>query len=248
VASDGTIDAFAGGHWVGHAEDLFGPPGADGSRPAYTFPSGSQQISLDLSIVDTLAPDYSRSYAWVATGHLVFGEGVVPTPAAGVVYPEGIHPEGADLAAAPPVEGFSYSVMQLGDPVQENGTLPLGYYASESYADWCSLQPARYDYSRFAYDCITPSPEPSSPPATGWCSSTDSMGAISYDCRLSWLCQACSCSTKGCTGTNPGDPVTLLLMRSGDDLVGTFVRLLFDYGSDVEYLPVGNVRFKRQPE
>jgi hypothetical protein len=37
----------------------------------------------------------------------------------------------------------------------------------------------------------------------------------------------------------------LFLSRSGEDLIGSLVRAVFDYGS-TQYLPVGNVRFQRR--
>lgn len=243
VTSDSVLDPFVAGHWVGRAEDLFSPPGPDGARLPYTFPSGSQQITLDLSLTGAM-----QTSAAQPTGHITFGEGIVPEPAAGVVYPPGIHPSTpASLTAAPPIEGFTYTVDSPGAFSSDAGALSIIYYAGEAYTDWCPLQPSNYEFGK--YDCITPGPEPSTLPPTGWCAEQDPTTFIHYDCRFRWLCQACSCSAAGCQVTyGYGDGIELLLMRSGADLLGTFVSALFDYGSGTEYLPVGNVRFQRQPQ
>ena len=252
IHEDKSIDPFIAGHWLGEAEDLFSPPGPDGKRPTYTFPSGSKQVTLDLSFGDPLQNVFPPNVA----GRITFGEGPVPEPTAGVVYPPGITHTYGDLATIPPLEGFAYSL--LNDRMSSsaaNGAFPVGYIATQSYTDWCPLQPARLDVSG-NFDCITPLVPPDVPASGGSCNDRQEVKDpttgitfgtnLSYDCSLKWLCQACQCAKKGCTVAFSERPVQLWLMRSGEDLLGNFVRAVFDYGDGQNYLPVGNVRFKRQ--
>jgi hypothetical protein len=260
VKEDGEIDRFVAGRWLGQAEDLFRPPGPDGVRPSYTFPSGSKQITLDLVFGDPAQNLLPSSLG----GAITFGEGPVPEPAAGVFYPPGISPREGDLAAIPPLEGFSYRVLQQqGTPTPTTtGALAVGYGAGQSYADWCALQPPRGDVSG-TFDCITPLLPPYDAPSRVSC--TDRQEAkdptsgitfgmnLHYDCNLGWLCGrsghgpgACTCTQKGCAGNYYEGPVQLWLIRSGEDLLGSFVGAVFDYGDPEDYLPVSTVHFKRE--
>lgn len=228
ATSDGKLDSFVEGHWVGQAEDMFRQPDAQGQRPAYVFPSGSTEIMLDLSMEK---PTFQQ-----LGGQIIFGQGPVPEPAAGVVYPAGLQNGIAgDLSAAPPLEGFAYRV--LGYPVPD-GVLWISYTPTESYRDWCPLQPSRWVEDR--YSCVTLSEDPSA-----GCNGEEMKHRVHYDCRLEWLCQACTCTQAGCTVSYAAPSVELFLSRSGDDLIGSLVRAVFDYGS-TQYLPVGNVRFQRR--
>jgi hypothetical protein len=249
IQEDGEVDPFIAGHWLGEAEDLFSPPGADGRRPPYTFPSGSKQVTLDLSFGDPLQNILSPAVA----GRITFGAGPVPEPTAGGVYPPGLTQTYGDLAAIPPLEGFAYNLAQASGAA--NGALPVGYTATQSYRDWCPMQPARSDGSG-NFDCITEILPPDLPPSGALCSSRQSIKDptsgitfgknLSYDCSVHWLCQACQCSKTGCMASYSEPPVQLWLIRSGQDLLGNFARAVFDYGDGQNYLPVGNVRFQRQ--
>jgi hypothetical protein len=224
ATSDGKLDGFVEGHWLGRAEDMFGPPDADGQRPAYIFPSGATEITLELS---------QDSIPQQLAGQIVFGQGPAPEPA---VYPAdlqlGIN---GDLSAAPPLEGFAYRVTGYSVP---GGVLPLSYSPTESYGAWCPLQPSRLVDDR--YSCVTLSSDRNSS-----CHASEMGRRVHFDCRLEWLCQACTCTQAGCTVSFASAPVQLFLSRTGEDLIGSFVRAVFDYGS-TQYLPVGNVRFQRQ--
>ncbi len=228
VTSDGKLDSFVEGHWVGRAEDMFRPADAEGQRPAYVFPSGSTEITLDLSMEE---PTFQQ-----LGGQIVFGQGPVPEPAPGAVYPAGLQSGiSGDLSAAPPLEGFAYRVLGYAVP---DGVLWISYTPAESYRDWCPLQPSRFVDGR--YTCVTLSPDPSA-----GCNGEEMKHRVHYDCRLDWLCQACTCTDTGCTVAFGGPPAQLFLSRSGEDLIGSLVRAVFDYGS-TQYLPVGNVRFQRR--
>jgi hypothetical protein len=246
ILADGWIDTFVEGHWVGQAEDLFSPAGPSGERPTYTFPSGSTQISLDLSLSDPTFP----------TGQITFGEGAVPKPAAGVPYPPGFDAQLAGDAAGlggvdlplPPLEGFSYGVLEsiwrLSDDKSgvAAGALAVGYAANASYADWCALQPSEPNGTSF--DCISPSPLGKDAACTRNGPDTD----LHFDCRLGSLCEArnvCTCVERGCQAA-AASIVQLWLMRSGENLIGSFVGAVFDYGGGGRFLPVGNVRFQRE--
>jgi len=253
LQEDGDVDPFIAGHWLGEAEDLFSPPGPDGKRPPYTFPSGSRQITLDLSFGDPLQ---NITILSIVAGRITFGEGLVPQPAAGEVYPPSVRQTSGDLATIPPLEGFAYNLTEtrMGDGAA-NGALLVGYTASQSYVDWCPLQPARLNSSG-DFDCITPAERDDVPPDHGFCTSRETakdptsgitFGTnLRYDCTIGWLCQACQCSKTGCTAALSEAPVQLWLIRSGEELLGNFVRAVFDYGDGTNYLPVGNVRFRRQ--
>ena len=230
VTGDGKLDSFVEGHWVGRAEDMFRPAGVDGQRPAYVFPSGSTEIALDLSM--------DESGFQQLGGQIVFGQGPVPEPAAGAVYPASLQGGiNGDISAAPPLEGFAYRVMGASLP---DGVLRLSYIPTESYRDWCPLQPSRPVDG--GYRCVTL--RPGSDP-TANCSDGEMNHRVHYDCRLEWLCQACTCTQAGCTVSFASPPVEVFLSRSGEDLIGSLVRAVFDYGS-TQYLPVGNVRFQRR--
>jgi hypothetical protein len=245
----GSIDPFALGHWVGQAEDLFSPPGPDGDRPPYTFPSGATQMLLDLSLVNPAAPNEG------ITGQIIFGEGHMPEPMSGVAYPPGLDATRtstleAGAASLPPFEGFSYFLRQSsygGAPEQgmAAGALALEYSANESYADWCAVQPTRSDGAG-NFDCLTPIPRDSIPPSGATCTSRESGGVVRYDCGVGYICQAmCACTRTGCRPAQ-NSTVQLWLVREGAGLDGTFGRAVFDYGDAVRFLPVGNVRFQRQ--
>lgn len=94
------VDPFLVGDWVGYAEDLFEPLGADGQRPRYVFPSGSSAIYPTL----TLGPRQSLN------GQVRFGLPDAPVVQAGV--PLGVNDyfaEANQFEELPlaPVEGFA---------------------------------------------------------------------------------------------------------------------------------------------
>lgn len=262
AVSDVVIDPFIVGHWVGQADDLFSSPGPDGARPSYTFPSGSQQIALDLSLFDALhageqpglpSPD---TQLMMAKGQIVFGEGMLPEAEAGVVYPPGIHlppvvvsDPNATLTAGPPIEGFAYDlVARPSRPSDGEGALPLSFDLSEAYASWCPLQsPTPSPLVPGRYDCF---PTTAGNEGGSISASDPTTGAlISWDPLYQWACQACACTALGCMPANGVSVIQVWLTRSGPDLLGTLVNAAFDYGSAASsYLPIGTVRFQRQAQ
>jgi hypothetical protein len=243
VLSKEGIDPFVEGHWLGQAEDLFAPTGADGVRPIYRFPSGSTEITLDLSAS--------------GPGQIVFGAGAVPEPEAGASYPPGFDAYSSFSATRgqsvqlPPLEGFSYVLSgtidgapppgATGAPEEMGiaaGALEMGYAPNGAYADWCALQtPHRTEAGGF--DCMT---------ATASTEPAECRIYQAFDCSLGALCQAdsvCHCRSSGCN-LESVPYHHLWLVRDGDDLLGSFVGAVFDYGNRGRFLPMGPVRFRHE--
>lgn len=243
VRSDGWVDSFVEGHWVGRAENLFAPSGPNGERPAYAFPSGSPDFTLDISLADPTIPG----------GQIVFGSGAIPRPAPGVPYPPGFSAHGASFGSPepflPPQEGRAYPLIEQIMRVVEDrgdgaGALALSYPSNWAYAEWCALQSPR-PTGDGRYDCLRYS-DPDDEQAT--CSILGNDGAESkFDCDLGALCGArnvCECTENACQVASAAYG-HLWLIREDDDLLGTFVGAVFDHGNSGRSLPVGTVRFRR---
>lgn len=244
VGAEGSVDPFIEGEWLGHAEDLFSPAGA-GERPVYTFPSGSTSFRLTIGLADPTAP----------TAVMVFGSGPVPEAQPGVPYPPGFDAERAmpldgsiELQLAPQ-EGRIYPmsesiIRQGGDSGVAAGVLAFSYISNQTYWDWCQLQPPRA-LGNGQFNCATAS-DPSDSSAR--CATEAEDGTVTkFDCDLLYLCDArniCECNETECHGA-PAASHHLWLIREGDDLVGTWVGAVFDYGDPARFLPVGSVRFER---
>jgi hypothetical protein len=244
IGPDGAIDSFIEGHWVGHAENPFASSGPDGSRPTYAFPSGSTDITLDLSLADPTFP----------TGQIVFGAGSVPEPLASVVYPPGFVAQAwvtSGSAGVPlaPLEGFVYPLYEAimrttGDVGLAAGALSVGYAPNAAYEEWCALQTPR-PTGDGRFDCLTLS---ASDDPTALCSSGGPDGPTErFDCNLYNLCGAdnvCRCTETECA-IAPVARTLLWIVRDDDDLLATLAGATFDYGSPARFMPVGMVRFQR---
>jgi hypothetical protein len=238
---DGVLDPFVVGQWLGEADDLFNPGGAGAARPHYVFPSGSTEIRLDLNIVNA-RPE----------GTLVFGTGVPPEPQRGVAHPPNLElPWTAFFRLPlelPPLEGFTYDIL---DRVERSsvdvgtgaGVLALTYDASEQYRSWCGLQPPLLGDGGF--DCLGTAGVSDAP--SGLCINThpdDSAEEVACNFAALCLSDLCSCTAEKCYEAPRMS--NLWLVRSGDDLLGTFVGTVFDYGTPGRAMPVGTVRFRRE--
>jgi hypothetical protein len=244
VRGDGSIDPFVEGHWVGQAENLFAPSGPGGARPAYVFPSGSTEFTLDISLADPTIP----------SGQIVFGSGPVPEPERGIPYPPGFSPHdaftigSADLQL-PPQEGRVYelneSILRLaGDQGDGAGALALSYAANAAYIDWCALQQPR-PTGDGRFDCLSLGDPDDSTPT---CSTLDENGNDArYDCNLAALCGArnvCECTEDACFPAG-GASAHIWFIRDDDALLGTFSGAGFDHGNASRLVPLGSVRFQR---
>lgn len=246
VLPSGAIDPFVEGRWVGRAEDLFGASAPNGERPIYSFPSGSSDITLELELNTSIS---------AVGGSIAFGSGVLPAPLPAVAYPPGFSASmalgGSYIAPDVPLpafEGFSYSLRESVYRTSEDvgptaGAIAVGYAPNEIYANWCPLQTPR-PLGNGGFDCSSPAP----PGADVSCSTIDEDGTEEhFDCDLLNLCQArniCDCTETGCElAFTPSHH--LWLIRDGEDLLGTFVGAIFDYGNPSRFLPIGTVRFQR---
>jgi hypothetical protein len=145
------------GRWVGPAEETLALT-ADGSIPAYRFPSGSSRIAVDLALVDGNL-----------RGTVSFGEGA-PLPVAtdpNVGYPAGVaydellgyelntvFEDGTPLNTLirthftlPPFEGFPYQLENTsgtgindGPLLIADGVASLKFSSFEPLQGWCELQ------------------------------------------------------------------------------------------------------------
>jgi hypothetical protein len=241
VQSDGWVDSFVAGHWIGRAENLFAPSGANGERPAYAFPSGSTDFTLDISLADPTSPE----------GTIVFGSGAIPVPERGVPYPPGVIARQLSSLELflPPQEGRAYPVLEqimrfAADSGVSAGALALSYPSNGAYVEWCARQLPR-PTGDGRYDCLRFS-DPDDEQAR--CGLSYEGGVVSnFDCDLGALCSApnvCECNADACQVAG-GAYSHIWLIRDGDDLLGTFVGAVFDHGNSGRPLPVGSVRFQR---
>ena len=251
VIIDGRLDPFLTGHWIGHAEDPFSPSGPDGERPTYTFPSGSTEITLDLAV--------GEDGQYSAQPSLTFGAGPAPAPLRNVSYPPGFDTSNLPVAGSRgeiplvPVEGFRY---QLAEDISRTtddrgiaaGVLNLGYLPNEPYDLWCRLQPPN-EVDPQIFDCVQPTHDPNARCVVG--NPENDSDATRVDCDVLNLCHAsnvCSCTESGCFAA-PNTAHQLWLVREGENLLGSFVGSVFDYGATPpRAMPVGTVRFERASE
>jgi hypothetical protein len=243
VRSDGWVDSFVEGHWVGRAENLFAPSAPNGERPAYVFPSGSADFTLDISLRDPTIP----------SGQIVFGSAPVPEPERGVPYPPGFSPnDGFNIGSAdlrlPPQEGRVYALYEnilRADPDRGDGAgaLALSYPANDAYREWCALQQPR-PTGDGRFDCLSLGGTDGS----STCRSVDEDGnGTRYDCNLAALCGArnvCECTEEACYPSGEAW-AHIWFIRDDGDLLGTFAGAVFDHGNASRALPVGTVRFRR---
>jgi hypothetical protein len=252
IVRDGAIDPFIVGRWVGKAEDLFSPVGLDAQRPAYSFPSGSADITLDLELGDPASP--------TPYGQLVFGSGTVPAPESGVAYPPAFNYWYTGQATTnklllPPLEGFSYglteSLARIADSegVSISGALAIGYEQNEHLAEWCGLQPALSNGNE-GFTCSGVASLAGGDPLSGEpCINFLPDGTQEpLDCNLVAACRPesgiCTCTAASCNADR--ELINQLwLIRDGDDLIGTFAGSVFDYGVVGRFMPIGSVRFER---
>lgn len=254
LLDEGGIDPFIIGRWVGQAEDLFASAGPDGQRPTYAFPSGSGDIVLELEIHD-MAP----------RGEVVFGSGVPPEPLPGVAFPPDFkysHAEAAgttddSAALLPPIEGFVYPLSERiqrlsGSTGVAAGSLALSYTQNEPFRDWCPLQPSIPQVG-FGFNCIGSVQGFSGGDDTveDPCLITRDDGTREpVDCDFAALCLpgnnigVCECTENECRA-NEERVNHLWLTREGDELIGNFVGSVFDHGTPGRFLPIGNIRFRR---
>jgi hypothetical protein len=243
VRADGSVDPFIEGHWVGQAEDLFAPSGPGGARPAYAFPSGSTDFTLDISLADPRFPE----------GQIVFGSGAIPEPERGVAYPPGViaRQQSSSLELLlPPQEGRAYPLLEqimrfAADRGVNAGALALSFPSNGAYVEWCALQLPR-PTGDGRYDCLRFS-DPGDEQATCGLSFGEDGVVSNFDCDLGALCSApnvCECNEDACQVAE-GAYSHLWLMRDDDHLLGTFVGAVFDHGNPGRPLPVASVRFQR---
>jgi hypothetical protein len=251
------IDPFIEGTWVGSAADPFGSSGPDGAPPAYVFPSGSSDITLELSIPPG-SPDEGR----FPVGSITFGARPAPEPLAGMPFPPGhdyYSPAFTAFVGVGPVfapaEGFAYPIRVGVFPVTSeftNGLLPISYDQNAPFTAWCPLQAALPDGAG-SFNCgagsrgfsggLPPNAEP-----CVYLGADD--GEEPVDCDLAILCSdearggVCECNENGCAAL-AGRASHLWLVREGDDLIGNFVGTVFQYGNSLHLLPVGSVHFRR---
>lgn len=240
IATEEGVDPFLFGDWVGRAEDLFGPSNADGSRPTYTFPSGSSEIYLHLD------PTLGRELP----SNIRFGQREAPVPEQGVAYGTANYhvAEGFRIAGSPsfpPVEGVAYSLSPAALLVRDGDPgIELVYYQGDGFADWCPLQRSLPTESGFKCEGLT-----------GWgggdigdpCYGTLADGTgQEMDCNFATLCGgvSCNCDESGCNATYNNPVNELWLAREGDQLLGYLSRAVFQHG-DRLFLPIGTVHFER---
>jgi hypothetical protein len=265
-------DQFAG-RWIGQAEEPLALEQPGASSPVYRFPSGSSQIVLELDWEDD--PD---SFPGL-TGTIVFGAGAAPPPPTDpdVGYPVGLsyvdllaYSPDADVtnvmldgAALPPLEGFTYSISNVGSFAERrqeddfdyaaDGVTRLAYVTSEYLEPWCTLQTPASD-GQGGYYCL-PQTFGNFTDEAGQCvlrSSQLDQGAP-VDCDKMFLCGQgsgvdnrgrCACSDESCWGEFSHDLAIMSLRRSGDTLIGVINDGVFlnERGLRVQ---LGTVRFQR---
>jgi hypothetical protein len=185
------------GSWLGHFDN-------------YVFPSGSNEIRIDLIEANNPA-DWPNA----PCGKIVFGSGDPPPlptdPAA--FYPPGYLPQTISLADAGSTlgyhpqrtvyEGFRYDFAGYElDSSVDGGHVELGIMTLQNYKAWCEMQLSYYQsaatFGVNAYDCV-PSHSGSRSSPDGGCellSGNSSAGPTS--CAQVDLCVACSCQPNGC--------------------------------------------------
>lgn len=158
------------GRWVGIADDQLAVDlGPGESAPTYRFPSGGTNIVLDLEFRDNpnVFPNVS--------GTISFGSGEPPPPPTdpNVGYPVGLsysellsYEEDpsfdtyGDGQTLPPLEGFVYSISEIGfgdSPLEDlaDGVMRLIYSTGEYLEPWCALQTPVPDGSG-GFACLPP--------------------------------------------------------------------------------------------
>jgi hypothetical protein len=262
------------GRWVGTAEDVLAFAAEPGTGPeAYRFPSGSNQIVLELS--DTNG---------ISVGTLTFGEGSVPPPPVdpNVGYPVGVDyaellrysiddsaPFTGNLAflrgQLPPHEGFPYPLIRPDAdtyaPVTD-GLLRMDYFVNALFDEWCALQTPHPNPST-GFGCNAGSaiddvenggcrlvsfPEHVCDEATGECelAPLEELGPV--DCNKAFLCEdafpRCECWESGCQAAQA--QAELVVRPVGDELVGVIGSGVFLNARNAR-APLGAIRFRREP-
>jgi hypothetical protein len=267
------IESFQG-RWVGVAEDpLALGAGVEGTSDPYRFPSGSNQIVLELSYTDS-----------IFGGTLTFGEGSIPAPPTDpdVGYPEGVsyaellrYPVteplqfDGDLAfdrgVLPPHEGFPYELIRPDaspDAPAADGLLRMTYVTTRVLQDWCALQ-TPYETPQGTFSCnegvaladlenggcrmIEHWAFPTCDATTGECEPLEPIVEIGpVDCDRAFLCgdEAERCK---CTedGCWAGSVLAEITLRaSGDELIGLISNATF-LNERHARAPLGRIVFHR---
>jgi hypothetical protein len=195
------------GSWLGHFDN-------------YVFPSGSNEIRIDLTDANPAqVPNFP-------CGKIVFGSGDPPPlptdPSA--FYPPGFFgvigglPDLSHLRQRTLYEGFRYDFSDPGSSV-DGGYVELGITTRQIYKAWCEMQLSYFQGAASlgvnAYDCV-PSNTSFAPSPDGGCellSGNSSAGPTS--CAQVALCAACTCQPNGCTIDSDAD-VHLDIQFQGD--------------------------------
>jgi hypothetical protein len=241
VNSDGSVDPFVAGNWIGHAEDLFHTAVVPGQRPTYVFPSGSSDIYVQITLGD--GP---------VSGTLRFGSRDAPQPQADVPYGAGLDYDAEVLATGgqvfAPVEGAPYPLWEeVLSPRGSSSAIGLGYRQDSAFNDWCPLQPSLSNGDG-AFSCVGAAASTAGDSAAGIpCDVTLGDGSHrDVDCNLLTLCEwVCDCREDGCFMNTNGPINDLWVAREGDQLIGNFAGAVFDYGEPGRFMPIGTVRFDR---
>jgi hypothetical protein len=205
------------GSWLGHFDN-------------YVFPSGSNEIRIDL--IDADPADQPNA----PCGKIVFGGGDPPPlptdPTA--FYPPGYAPTTIDLGddagsvlsynpQRTLYEGFRYDFAGYElDSSVDGGHVQLGIMTLQIYKAWCEMQLSYYQspttLAPNAYDCV-PSHSGSIGGPTEGCklvSGPSLADATPVSCAQIDLCTACSCQPNGCTLASVTADVHLDIQFQGD--------------------------------
>jgi hypothetical protein len=211
------------GSWLGHFDN-------------YVFPSGSNEIRIDL--IEANNPADSPN---APCGKIVFGGGDPPPlptdPTA--FYPPGYapatieigHDAGSTLVYHPQrtvYEGFRYDFAGYGlDSSVDGGHVELGIMTLQIYKAWCEMQLSYYQSAATlgvnAYDCVPSHSGEVGGPVEG-CKLVSSgpspaaslANATPVSCAQVALCSACSCQPNGCTLAPVTADVHLDIQFQGD--------------------------------
>jgi hypothetical protein len=174
-ASDSAIATSLDGIWTGYIE-------------SYTFPSGSDAITMTLQLS-----------GGVVTGTMVFGNMTAPPPATNpnVGYPPGL----AFFAGENPPfvgEGFSYTI-EMG--TFDGSRLLVSVATNEIWKTWCELQQPVL-WNAVDYACLPGWPSTENGTTCSQTNPTTQM-SVPVDCGKLALCKAptgnpCACLATGC--------------------------------------------------
>ncbi len=203
------------GSWLGHFDN-------------YVFPSGSNEIRIDVIDANQEAPNDP-------CGKIVFGGGDPPPlptdPAA--FYPPGYAPATIGFGDAGIVsvyhpqqtvyEGFRYDFAGYElDSSVDGGHVELGIMTLQIYKAWCEIQLSYYQSAANGgvntYDCVPSHSGEIGGPVEGCklVSGSSQADATPISCAQTSLCAACSCQWNGCTLAPVAADVHLDIQFQGD--------------------------------